>query len=222
MADEMNGNNLNPSEYYKNATVASEYDRIRFSSLAGRVFNGREKYIIKQCFKDCPRDTIILDLPCGTGRLADALLASGLRVHGADVSAEMLAVAAARLSGYGERFSTEVIDAFAPTGAEPRFDAALCARVLMHFPLETQIKFLRGVVSNTRNTIVLNHCLNSPYQRFRRWVKKLLNHQQPARYPISNNEIKRLLAESGLTEVKRYRMNPLISEAVYVVAKRIN
>ena len=153
---------------------------------------------------------------------ASALLESGRRVHGADVSAEMLDVAKARLASYGERFSTEEIDAFKSVGNEPRFEATLCARVLMLFPLEDQINFLRGVSSNTKNTVVISHSLDSTYQRFRRCVKKILGHQESARYPITDKEIARLLSESGLFEIKRYRMNSLISEAVYIVAKKLN
>ena len=210
-----------PTQHYKNAAVAKEYDRVRFSSLAGQVFNAQERRIIQECFQDLPRDIVVLDMPCGTGRLAEALLASGLRVHGTDISPEMLAVARERLAAYGERFSTEVMDAFQLTGSEGQFEAALCARVLMHFPLETQINFLRGVASLTHKRIVINHSLSSPYQRFRRWIKKILGHQMPAGYPITSAEIRRLLAEAGFVEVKRRRINALVSEAIYIVAERI-
>ncbi|MCX7192844.1 MAG: methyltransferase type 12, partial [Proteobacteria bacterium] len=94
------------------------------------------------------------------------------------------------------------------------------ARVLVHFPLETQIEFMRGVASMTRERIVINHSLNSPYQRFRRQIKKLLHHQLPVRYPVTDSEIKRLLSESGLVEVERHRINSLISEAIYIVARK--
>jgi len=209
------------TRHYKNPDIAQEYDRVRFSSLPGRVFNNREKSIIRECFSSLPRDTVVLDLPCGTGRLAETLLESGLRVHGADISDEMLAVARKRLASHGDRFTTEVTDAFKRTGGEPLFEATLCARVLMHFPLETQIEFLRGVASMTRNFVVINHSLDSPYQRFRRRIKKLLHHQRPAHHPITNNEIKRLLSEAGLREIGRHRINSLISEAVYIVAEKI-
>lgn len=221
MANRSNGPNWDATQHYKNAAVAKDYDRVRFSSVAGRVFNNQERRIIQECFQDLPRDTIILDIPCGTGRLADALLESGLKVYGADISAEMLDVAQERLASYGSRFTTEVMDAFKLSGNEIQFEAALCARVLMHFPLETQIKFLQGVAAITQKRVVINHSLSSPYQRFRRWVKVLLGHQKSAGYPITNSEIKRLLAESGLAEVKRRRINALISEAVYIVAEKI-
>ena len=86
--------------------------------------------------------------------------------------------------------------------------------------LDQQIQFLRGVVANTRKRVVITHCLNSPYQRFRRWVKRVLKHQVPARYPITEDEIQQLLKQSGLVEVSRRRMNPFVSEAVYIVAEK--
>lgn len=205
---------------YQDKQTADEYDKIRFSSLAGQVFNDRERRIIRECFDQLPPETVVLDMPCGTGRLAEPILERGLRVHGADISEQMLEVAQGRLSRFGDKFSTEIIDAFAGGNGTPRFEAALCARVLMHFPLEEQIKFLRGVVAHTRTRVVITHCLDSPYQRFRRWVKRVLKHQVPARYPITNDEIAQLLRETGLVEVRRLRMNRFISEAIYIVAEK--
>lgn len=220
MSDKQIVSEWDATQHYKNQDIAREYDKVRFSSLAGRVFNNQERRIIRECFSNYPRNTVILDLPCGTGRLAETLLESGLRVHGADISDEMLGVARERLARFGDRFTTEVTDAMKLSGSEPQFDATLCARVLMHFPLETQIEFVRGVASMTRKTVVINHSLNSPYQRFRRWVKKLLHHQNPARYPVTNSEIERLLKAAGLVEVGRHRINSLISEAIYIVAEK--
>lgn len=221
MADTNTDHAWDATRHYKNPQIAREYDRVRFSSLAGRVFNNQEKSIIRACFSGLPRGTVVLDLPCGTGRLAETLLESGLRVHGGDISDDMLAVARERLAHHEDRFTTEVIDALQQAGDdEPLFEAALCARVLMHFPLETQIAFLRGVASMTRKTVVINHSLDSPYQRFRRWIKKLLRHQRPARHPVTDSEIKQLLAGAGLVEVERHRINALVSEAVYIVARK--
>jgi ribosomal protein S21 len=68
--------------------------------------------------------------------------------------------------------------------------------------------------------VVINHSLDSAYQRFRRRLKRSLSHQEPARCPISDANIKHLLERAGLREVKRYRLFPLISEAVYIVAEK--
>lgn len=212
--------NWNANEHYKDHRVATNYDAVRFSSPAGRVFNRWEKHVIGKCFARVPTNETLVDIPCGTGRLADALLSRGYRVHGMDISAEMLQVAKQRLDGFGERFTCEVADAKSlPEGANT-YAGALCARVLMHFPLEQQIEFLAGVAKLSRGTVVINHSLDSPYQRFRRGIKRLLGHQAPARFPVSNADIRKLLKGAGLRETKRYRLMPLISEAVYIIAAK--
>lgn len=211
----------NPDEHYKSHQVAIEYDRKRFSSFAGRVFNRMEQRTITKCFSSLAAGSTIADAPCGTGRLAEPLLTAGYRVHGLDISDEMLEVARQRLRRFGDRFGTEVADVKATRPEEPRYDAALCARVLMHFPLEQQIEFLGGVASLSRSMVVINHSLDSGYQRFRRRVKHWLGHQESASYPITDADIKVLLQRSGLREVGRHRLVSLISEAVYIVAERI-
>lgn len=212
--------NWNPDEHYKSHKVANEYDRKRFSSLAGRVFNYLEKRTVIRCFASVPKGCIIADAPCGTGRLAEPLLAAGYRVHGLDISEEMLDVARQRLHGFPDRFTCEVADVKAMRAHEPLYDAALCARVLMHFPLDQQIEFLSGVADLSRTTVVINHSLDSAYQRLRRRVKHLLGNQASANHPVSNADIKVLLQKSGLREIQRYRLISLISEAIYIVAER--
>lgn len=211
--------NWNPDEHYKNRQVADEYDRRRFSSMAGRIFNYLEKRTVTRCFASVPKDSRIADAPCGTGRLAEPLLQAGYRVHGLDISGEMLDVARRRLDRFGDRFTSEVRDVKTTRPSEPQFDAALCARVLMHFPLEQQIEFLSGVAAVSRSTVVINHSLDSAYQRLRRQIKRWLGHQPSVNHPITNAQIKHLLRQSGLRQVRRYRLFSLVSEAVYIVAE---
>lgn len=210
----------NPDEHYKSHQVAVEYDKRRFSSLSGRVFNYLEKRMIGKCFQDVDKMDTIVDVPCGTGRLADVLLGHGYSVHGMDISEAMLQVAAQRLRAYGPRFTSEVADVKHLPAEVTMYDGALCARVLMHFPLDQQIEFLTGVARLSRSVVVINHSLDSGYQRLRRQFKRLLGHQQSAGYPISNSDIKVLLKNAGLREVKRRRLLAPISEAVYIVAKK--
>lgn len=212
----------NVDNYYKSAKVAAEYDKSRFTSIPGKLFDYLEKRIITKCFCGIVEGQIVADAPCGTGRLAEVLLADGYRVHGIDISEAMLSVAEQRLRVYKSNFTTEVSDVKNLPSGGPSYDAALCARVLMHFTLEQQIEFLVGVAALSRSIVVINHSLDSSYQRFRRRVKRLLGHHAPANFPISNANIKLLLKRTGLREVRRYRLCPLISEAVYIVAEKIH
>ncbi len=210
-----------PDEYYKSDNVASDYDKSRFSSIPGRIFNYLEKRTITRCFSGVPKGQTIADAPCGTGRLAEVLLANGYRVHGIDISEAMLLVAEQRLHRYQAGFTREVADVKRRPPGGPAYDAALCARVLMHFPLDQQVEFLTGVATLSRSIVVINHSLDSPYQRFRRRMKRLLSRQEPVRFPISDASIQHLLERAGLREMKRHRLFPLISEAVYIVAEKI-
>jgi ubiquinone/menaquinone biosynthesis C-methylase UbiE len=215
------GKNWNPYKHYKESSIAEEYDRVRFQSLAGRVFNFLEQRCLKLAFGGLPPTAVLCDVPVGTGRLAQGLLEMGFRVHGIDISPEMLSVAQRKLAPYGTKFTAEVGDARTLGVNGPRFDAALCARVLMHFPLNEQAEFLAGVTRATRDRVVFTQSLDSAYQRFRRFIKKLLGHQRPAIYPISNSQIRKLLALSGLREIRRIRPQPLLSEAIWIVAEPI-
>ena len=209
-----------PATHYKEIAVAERYDRERFSGIAGRVFNSLERRVISRAFHPIPRTLTVLDLPCGTGRLAETLLADGFHVVGIDISAPMLDVAQRKLRRFGSRFATRVGDVHELARSERgTYDVALCARILMHFPLEEQIQFLRSVAVLTKGTVVFSQSLSTPYQRFRRRVKNLLRNPLPAAYPITERELKALLAGAGLREVRRLRPSPLLSEAACIITE---
>lgn len=210
------------TNHYKEIAVAERYDAIRFNSLSGKIFNRLERGAIRAAFTEIPKDTLVLDVPSGTGRLAEELLESGYKVYGVDISEAMLEVARRKLTRFGDRFQTAAADVreLAKTKHE-KYDATLCARVLMHFPLDEQITFLKSVVSLTRGRVVFTQSYSSPYQRFRRKIKKLLGHQVPSVYPITEEDLQKLLQESGLLEIRRHRIVPFISELIVVVAEPI-
>lgn len=208
-----------PSRHYLDADVARTYDEQRFSSLAGRVFNHLERETVRWAFNGLPKDSLVADIPCGTGRLAAVLLESGYRVVGMDISPAMLDQASRRLHRFGDRFKTRVVDAKELGQAEREFDAALCARVLMHYPLGDQIDFLQGVANITRTRVVFNQSVNNRYNRARRKLKKLLHHQTSVAHPLSAAEISKLISESGLEEVTRKSILPLVSEGKFFVCR---
>lgn len=213
--------NWDPREHYKDDRVAETYDSTRFDSLPGRIFNYLERRALLRAFAGLPAGGEIVDLPCGTGRLAAALLAADHRVTGIDISPAMLRQATQRLASFGERFTTRVGDAVDLARPTQPFAAALCARVLMHFPLDEQIAFLRGVARQTDGPIVFNQSYASRYQRARRRLKRLLGHPDPVAFPLSEADIGGLLAGAGLRERRRHWVAPGISEAFFLVAEKI-
>lgn len=211
-----------PREHYKDNRVAETYDSSRFSSLPGRIFDRLEKRALLRSLRSLPVHSEIVDVPCGTGRLAEALLAAGYGVTGIDISRAMLNQAVARLARFGDRFSCKVGDAGQLGQPERPFDAAVCARILMHFPLDQQIEFLRSVSHQTNGLVVFNQSYNSRYQRIRRQFKRLLRNAEPIAFPLSEADLDRLLNGAGLREVRRVWVAPGISEAFFLVAKKNN
>ena len=210
----------NPYDHYKDIKIAEDYDRKRFSSVPGKVFNNLEKSRISRIFSTLPENSLILDAPCGTGRFSEVLLELGHRVIGLDISPAMVEVASRKLSGFGARFEARVQDVRTLKPGEDAFDAALCARVLMHFPLNEQIDFLTNIASVTREMVVFNQSLNSSYGVLRRKIKKLLGNQEPAAYPITWKESEKLITGAGLKCSERRLLFPLVSEATFFVCTR--
>jgi len=216
------GKNWNPSEHYKASEIAVDYDRQRFSSLAGRTYNWLEKRLVRRAFADLPKTAAVADIPCGTGRLAEVLLESGFHVTGIDIAPTMLEVAQRRLQRFADRFEIKALDAKQLPASGLKFEAVLCARVLMHFTLPEQIIFLRSVAAVTKQRVVFTQGLDTPYQRLRRQLKRLLRHQSPAVYPLTPSELRTLVESAGLREIRRCRLLPALSEAVLVVAEPVN
>lgn len=221
MSNERSHLDWDPTTHYQSEGVASGYDVQRFSSLAGRVYQRLERRAIFRAFRQLvPQPKVVLDLPCGTGRLAETLLSAGYKVVGADISSAMLRQAEQRLTRFGDRFVTLVCDAREAAQQSMKFDAALCARVLMHFPLDEQIEFLRGVSGAVSNYVVFTHSLDTRYQHLRRSLKQRLGHQPSVAYPIAQRDLKELLAKSGLKEIRRLRLPRLLSEAIIIIAEK--
>lgn len=211
-----------PTEYYRDAFVAESYDDIRFSSLAGRGYVAIERHVLLKAFIGLRPNSTVLDAPCGTGRLAEVLLKAGHNVVGADISASMLSVAERRLSSFGDRFRTFIADAREITIEDfgRPFDAALCARVLMHFPLKEQVEFLTALSRVTNGPIVFTQSFDSGYQRMRRTIKRALRHQTPVQYPLSEDNLVQLLSGAGLRMQRKFHLLAPISEAIVVVATK--
>jgi 2-polyprenyl-3-methyl-5-hydroxy-6-metoxy-1,4-benzoquinol methylase len=213
--------NFDPTRYYKNDQIAENYDKSRFNSLAGRVFERLEKNNIRKAFRDLPRGSTIVDVPCGTGRLAEVLLEDGFKVVGMDISPNMLAQAQKKLERFGDRFTTRVANMLEPDAelsTGPKYDAALCARVLMHFPPAEQAVFLRSVASLVNKRVVFTHSWSSTYQLARRGLKRLLGHQRSVRYPLSRTGLAKMVSDAGLCEQSKLRLCPPLTEEVIVTA----
>jgi SAM-dependent methyltransferase len=87
-----------------------------------------EQDVVRELVGELPGESVVLDAACGTGRHAAYLAELGHTVVGVDSSAEMLALAAAKVPG--GRFVAGTLEALPLEDAS--VDAAVCALALSH------------------------------------------------------------------------------------------
>ena len=214
------GKAWDPTRHYQDTAVADGYDRTRFSSPAGRLFNFLDRRAVRRALADLPAGSTLADMPCGTGRLADVALTLGFSVHGVDIASAMLAVARRRLAAFGDRFTTAVADIQSVDPAQ-RFDAVLSARFLMHFPPTEQRTLIEALARRARRRLVLTHGIDTALHRERRALKRATGlFQNPAAFPVTEAQLAQMLAAAGFREIRRHRILPVLSEAVVIVAER--
>jgi SAM-dependent methyltransferase len=110
--------------FYSRPEVTARYEDQRFGGASGARVNQRE---IEIALTMLPTTGTVLDVACGTGRLALALTERGQTVVGVDYSPAMAAVAVGR----GVR--TVVSDAFVLPFAAGAFDAVVALRFAFHY-----------------------------------------------------------------------------------------
>ena len=90
-----------------------------------------------------PRCERVLEVGCGAGELAAVLAGRGARVDAVDRSAEMVALARARVPAGVRVTQADVLDLALPPGG---YDAVVGSAVLHHLPLEEALAALAAAV----------------------------------------------------------------------------
>ena len=211
---------FDPQTHYQNKGVAGSYDRERFSSIAGRVFQTAEIKTLGKLVRHLPSNASLLDVPCGTGRIAQVLLEWGFRVTAADISEEMIQVARGRIANSGGQLSASRGSADALPFADGSFDAVLSIRFLPHIDTDLRRRMLKEMARVSRRWVFFSNSFSSGWYKGRRAVKRRLGHQAPTRYPVSESEIREDLRYADLKETARFWTFRFVSEELLVLCEK--
>jgi ubiquinone/menaquinone biosynthesis C-methylase UbiE len=211
---------FDPRTEYQDVQTAQEYDAKRFRSLSGRLFQWAEWRALRAMLRRIPPGGLVLDSPCGTGRILCRLAEGGYRVIGADISAEMMAVARARLAANGHARFARMDLARIPL-ADRSVEAVLSIRFLPHFSPAERSAMLREFGRVARRAVILTVSLSTPWHRIRRRIKRALGHPRPVRHPVTDAELRAELAGAGLRELARASTVSGLSEQVIVLAEPV-
>lgn len=204
---------------YQNPKVAGDYDDIRFVSMQGKYTNKREIALVLKSLEIAGLQSgEILDLPCGTGRVTEALLDKGFRVTGGDISEEMMSHAKKKTVNYGDQVQFAKADIENLQFPDNSFDAVTTIRLLHHIPPSLHIQVLSELHRVSRQWVVITFSTKYALQNVRRNFKSVFT--KFPRYSISPSLFKSEVDQVGFDIVSYIPMFPLISESNFVLLKK--
>jgi len=199
-------------EKWRAPESGERYEGARWSSAGKR---GRDPRLVSALLARHLRGRggLVLDAPCGTGRLGAALASFG-RTYGVDVSPSMLREA--RASGVRALVLGDVEHLPFRDGA---FDAVVCCRLLHHLDERAQLaRVLAELVRVSRELVVASfwdaHSLPA-------WRRALLpSRRAPRRFARPRAELVELLEGAGAEVVGWKHSLRFVSRQAFVVARK--
>jgi len=186
--------------FYRDAAVAADYDRHRFTTPERKRRNARKWRAIRRALDQCTDLQTVLDLPCGTGRFTGGLARLGLDVIGGDISLQMMREAAT-----SEEVEHPNIVGFAQADAEAlpygnqSIDCIVSIRFMFHVDPITRRRILREMGRVSKRWLVIDY----RHRYSLRWVSWQIRHaigllpQKPER--VSRQGLRSEFHDAGLT-----------------------
>jgi len=231
-------NQLAPAEYealtkqhYQDIGVAEKYREeyagaLKLQSVPARIVANRERRLIhaalaiiaKKQGATVPR---VLDLPCGTGKLASVFAHFDFKVVAADISRQMMEVAAREYRDLPGFIGFQQMDASATKFADEEFDAVVCLRLLHRVPDAVRLAILADLGRVSRRHVIVSVGLTNSFQEFRRQVRKTITGTTTVPYPVTRSVFAGQLASACLSPIRWTPVLPFVSSEWIVCCEKI-
>lgn len=199
------------------AVDARRYERRRYGGPLRSLNQRMLRRALGRALEGVAPGSLVLDLPCGTGVLADLFVERGLRAVRADISPAMLEVAGTRAGAVGHvRADVERLP-WRP-GA---FAAVVSARFVMLLPPALRPRALAGLAALTTGPLVVTVChpytAKSSTRLLRRTIGMRAKRVDTRR--LTRAALEREVAAAGLRVERIHWVVPVFSE-VWVAVLR--
>lgn len=163
---------------------------------------------------------IALDLPCGTGLLAEIFRDLPCAVVPCDISGDMMGFAKGHYDG--SNFPGLVQGDLAESPFMDNSFAFVITLGLMHrVPYSIRTAFLKELHRITSGHLIVSYSLDSPVQRLKKRLIRLFRpHHTSAPSPTRWRDIRREISDHGFTVIKRYMVFPVICSEVVLVLRK--
>ena len=198
-------------------------------NIIGTATDRREKRCIKKALSltNVPGGALVLDLPCGGGRLLPLLKERGYWVTAADVSEHMLEEAV-RYSGSAVENCPDKRDSFVvanifQTGFEDNFfEMVICHRLLQYFS-EARVRqqALKELARICSGPIVVSFLCNFSADAMASQLRSAIRHRRPRGCrPVSYRDFAEDARAAGLVVKKWIPMRGLVSKRWFAILER--
>lgn len=220
--EKSNGVNRRPvAVRYQDADVVEAYDRGRFHGVRGRFNNWRLHRLLNKTLKSLPSGSVVLDIPCGTGRIDNWLLKASLRVIAADVSSAMLSRARQKMRSTASAPGFLRADANHLPFRSRSVDAVFSIRFLHLLDQPARLLVLHEVARVARHWAVVEYRrVERPLQAAKRVTAGWLTGRNGRKKKMAVAEIADELNRCGLIAERYYFVSRWFSGSVLVMARR--
>ena len=206
---------------YQNSSYAAGYDKVRYGGILGSVKNKSTLATVEKAFKSIRNGSLILDVPCGTGRLAPLILKKGFKWLGADISFEMMEVAREKIAGSGNVTGNVRLESEHIPFKQESIDCVASIRFIYHVPTrEGRVAILREMRRITKEWVVIDYNYPNPVNALIRRMGHLT--RPPGKKKrLTMEEISGELLEAGLRIEKVFPVYRLISDNIILLCSRL-
>lgn len=165
---------------YRSVEAAEEYREsytgpITWKSLRFHFIAKRERLAVLDLLT-IVRPGVLLDLPCGSGKLATVVASMRCKVVAGDVAAEMLPLARKAYDAAGIMEAALVLvdaERVADVLGNKAFDVAVCLRLMHRVPKEVRVSIL-GQLARVAKYAVISFGVDSWYLRIRKRISRFV------------------------------------------------
>jgi SAM-dependent methyltransferase len=184
---------------------------LRPSTLAAWIIATRERRCVAQALRECqPPPAAVLDMPCGTGKLARVLTTMGAQVVGADLSMAMMELAKGAYEA--PRFS-----GFVCSNAErlpfctAAFDTVVCLRFMHLVPPASRRNVMKELARVAGRRVIVSFGVGTPFQLLRLKVRHAIFRGTSTPHPARLADLRIEIDEAGLRITQHRSILPILS-----------
>lgn len=208
---------------YKSLTKAQSYKKLQTSGFNwARLATWRSNLCVEKALRKChlTGSDRILDIPCGTGILANVLQKFPSTTIASDISKDMMNLALedyrkTRLAGFVQSDITKT------PFKNNSFQCIITLGLMHRLPEDIRNLVLEEISSLSNNYVIVSYSIDSPYQRIKKsLLKRLRSAYDPAPVAITLENILAELDLGGLMIREKYSIMPFFSAVVIFLLEK--